>query len=125
MKQFKEYLFEIFDRLYPDQMSLYEMTNLSPKQTGLDQHIWISNKGKAKHGPRVKVSNISGKFESNDSFSVSVEHEPKHRADSVKVKAEQFEKIRDWVKLNHDFLHKVWHSDTMDSQDHMNGIQKL
>ena len=121
----KKIIREIYEILTPDQMTLWEMTNLRPKDTGLDQHIWMSGKGGAKHGPRVKVSNTPGKFDSNDSFSMSVDHEPVKRAGTVKIKPEHVEKIRDWIKLNHDHLHKCWHSDTMGSQDHLEGIKKL
>ena len=125
MTKLKQLYEAIYDIVAPDQMNLFEMTNLSPKHTGLDHHIWISSKGNAKHGPRVKVSNVPGKFASDDSFSMSVEHNPTHRAGSVKIKSEHAEKVKDWIRLNHDFLHKAWHSDTMDSEDHLNGVKKL
>ena len=115
----------IYDIISPDQMSLFEMTCLSPKHTGLEHHIWISGKSGAKHGPRIKVSNISGKFAENDSFSLSVSNDPVPRAGSVKIKKEHLDRIKDWVKLNQDFLHKAWHSDTMDSEDHLNGVKKI
>lgn len=125
MSKLKQLYEAIYDIVADDQMSLYEMTNLAPEQTGLEHHIFVSGKGGAKHGPRIKVSNKKGKFDWNDSYSMSVEHEPKHRAGTIKIPAEQHEKIRDWVKLNHDHLHKMWHSDTMDSQDHIDGVKKI
>lgn len=125
MSKLKQLYGAIYDIIAPDQMTLWEMTNLSPKHTGLDQHIWMSGKGHAKHGPRVKVSNVPNKFDDKDSFSISVDHEPQHRAGSIKIRKEHYEKIKDWIKMNHDFLHKAWHSDTMDSEDHLNGIKKL
>ena len=115
----------IYDIIAPDQMSLYEMTNLAKKHTGLDDHIFISGKGGAKHGPRIKVSNTLGKFDWDNSFSMSVEHEPKHRAGSVKIPKDRLDNIKDWIKLNHDHLHKMWHSDIMDSQDHIDGVKKI
>jgi hypothetical protein len=122
---FKEYIWETFDRMCPDQMTLYEMTCLSPKDTGLEHHIWMSSRGNTKHGPRVKISNVPGKFDSEDSFSMSVDHEPVHRAGKVKLKSEHVEKIKDWIKLNHDHLQQAWKSDTMDSRDHIDGVKKL
>lgn len=125
MNKLKQLYEAIYDIIAPDQMSLYEMTNLSPKHTGLDHHIWISSKGHAKHGPRVKVSNVPGKFDSENSFSMSVEHEPTHRAGTINIKKEHVEKVKDWIKLNHDFLHTAWKSEKMDSEDHLNGIKKI
>lgn len=81
-----------YDIVAPDQMSLWEMTNLSPKHTGLDYHVFMPGKGGAKLGPRIKVSNVPGKFSSNDTFSLSIEHEPQHRSGTIKIKPEHLEK---------------------------------
>lgn len=122
---FKEFVWEIHDRYSSDEMSLYEMTNLSKRQTGLEYNVFVSGKGGAKHGPRVKVSNKHGKFDFDDSFSLSVDHEPKHRSGTIRIPGEHVEAIKDWIRLNHDHLHKMWKSDTMDSEDHKDGLQKL
>lgn len=76
----------IYDIIAPDQNFLYEMKNLAPKHTGLDHYIRISARGNAKYGSRVKVSNVPGKFDYDDSFSVSVDHEPVYRTGKVGIR---------------------------------------
>ncbi len=125
MDKFSQLYEAIYNIIAPDQMSLYEMTNLASKHTGLDYPIFVSGKGGAKHGPRIKVSNTKGKFDFDDSFSMSIEHDPQKRAGQVKIPSDHVEKVKDWIRLNHDFLHKMWHSDTMDSEDHVNGLKKI
>jgi hypothetical protein len=39
---------------------LYEMANLYPKHTGLPMVIWVSERGRARHDVRVKVSTRHG-----------------------------------------------------------------
>ena len=124
MKKYKT-LAEELDKLLSDQMQLEEMTRVAPRDSGLDQHIWISSKGNAKHEARIKVSNIKGKFASDDNFSISVENEPSHKAGTTKIKPEDYQKIKDWIRLNKDHLNKVWNSDTMDSRDHLDGLSKI
>jgi hypothetical protein len=121
MGTFKKYL----EETTPDQMQLDEMTSVSSRYTGLGHFVWVSSKGGAKHGPRIKVSNTQGKFDTADNFSMSVSLEPEIRAGSCKLKTDDLESVKDWIRLNHEHLQKVWHSDTMDSGDHLEGIQKI
>ena len=51
---------------------LYEMANLSYQTTGVETVIFISAKGGAKHGCRVKVSNIPGKMAHEDTFTMTI-----------------------------------------------------
>ena len=121
MKSFRQLL----ESMIPDQMELFEMTAVPARLTGLQHHVWMSAKGNAKHGPRIKVSNTVGKFDADDNFSLSVEDNPQHRAGTIKLKTEELESVKDWVRLNKDHLIACWNSDTMDSSDHMDGIIKI
>lgn len=109
---------------------LLEMANYSSKSTGLSHHIYISSKHTMsgsinKHGPRIKVSNVSGKYAHDDNFVVTVHHEPKVIG-NCKLKPHEIDDIKDWVKLNHDHLRHVWeHGDEMDSNDVNLGFKKL
>jgi hypothetical protein len=38
-----------------ENQEMFEMSNLIPKNTGLRNVVWVSYKGKIKHGPRIKV----------------------------------------------------------------------
>jgi hypothetical protein len=121
VKSFKEYVESVME----DQMQLDEMTSVSSRNSGLSQHVWISAKGNAKHGARIKVSNTPGKFDTSDNFSLSVSREPEIRSGMCKLSSFELENVKDWVRLNHDHLLKVWVSDTMDSVDHIDGLGKL
>lgn len=115
----------ILDVILPDQMDIYEMVGVTKKDSGVDYHLWISRKGGAKHGPRVKVSNIPGKFDDKDNFSLSVEHEPQIRSGKSKIPNQHLDHIKDWIRLNHEHLHKVWHDDTMDGREQLDGLKRI
>ena len=40
---------------------LFEMVNLVPRLTGLPMTIWVSPRGNARHGPRIKVNMTHGR----------------------------------------------------------------
>lgn len=87
---------------------MIEMANLFPSVTGLKIAVWFGEVG-GQHGPRIKVSNIVGKFSSTDNFVISVSKDPKVLTPrSVKLKPNEIEDIFDWVKLNFDTLMEMW-----------------
>lgn len=102
---------------------LYEMANMQPRDTGLVSIVHIMHKGNCKHGPRVKVSNVAGTF-SEDNFTVTAEHHPRIIG-TCKLKTEHLESIKDWIKLNHDHIHKVWHhGDIMSPEEVGSGFRR-
>jgi|ERR1017187_4774054 hypothetical protein len=85
-----------------------EMANLPPADTGLNYMIWMGEVG-GQHGPRIKVSNVKGKFATNDNFVMSIAKEPINltpKFSTVSVKDE--EDVKDWIKLNYDVLMQLW-----------------
>ena len=87
-----------------------EMANLSSQDTGLSVVIWFGEVG-GQHGPRIKVSNVKGKFAANDNFVMSVEKSPRILTQkSVKLKKQELDDIIDWIKLNYDVLMKLWNA---------------
>lgn len=85
-----------------------EMANLFPATTGLGYAIWFGEVG-GQHGPRIKVSNIRGRFAQNDNFVISVDKNPRILTPrSVKLKPSEVEDIFDWVKLNYQKLMEMW-----------------
>lgn len=89
---------------------MMEMANLSSKDTGLAYVIWFGEVG-GHHGPRIKVSNVKGKFAVNDNFVISVDPEPRILTPrSRKISQSDVDDICDWIKLNYDVLHKLWHA---------------
>jgi hypothetical protein len=90
------------------QAPMIEMANLFPTDTGLQYAIWFGEVD-GQHGPRVKVSNIRGKFAASDNFVISVTREPKILTPkSVKINIDDQTDITDWIKLNYDDLMKMW-----------------
>lgn len=109
---------------------LLEMANVPTKYTGLQPTLMVSSKyahdGKeSKHGPRIKVSNIHGKYSPEDNFSLTVEDEPRVIG-RCKLKSEHLEDAKDWIRLNKEHLHKVWHTGhDMDPQELIDGFKKI
>lgn len=99
-------LLELEDQLLKAPM--LEMANLSPGDTGLSVVVWMGEIG-GQHGPRIKVSNIKGKFSINDNFVVSVDKEPMVLTPkSAKLKNSEIEDVKDWIKLNYSELIDLW-----------------
>lgn len=85
-----------------------EMANLYPSTTGLPVVVWFGEVG-GQHGPRIKVSNVPGRFDSQNCFVVNVSREPVILTPkSVRIKTSQIDDIIDWVKINYDDLMKLW-----------------
>jgi len=86
---------------------MMEMANLAPGDTGLSVVIWMGEVG-GQHGPRIKASNVKGKF-SSDNFVINIDKEPRVLTPkSVKLKESEIEDIKDWIKLNYDALMDLW-----------------
>ncbi len=87
---------------------MHEMVNLPPKNTGLPVVIWVGEVD-GQHGPRIKVSNIKGKFAANDNFVMNVDKDPQVMTPkSVKLKEGEVQDVKDWIKLNYDELMALW-----------------
>lgn len=90
------------------QASMNEMANLYPQKTGLHVVIWFGEVG-GQRGPRIKVSNSPGRFDTQNCFVMSVSKEPEVLTPkSVKIKAHELENVSDWLKLNYDVLMELW-----------------
>ena len=87
---------------------MMEMANLYPKETGLSTVIWLGEVG-GQHGPRIKVSNVPGKFAANDNFVISVSRNPVVLTPkSMKLNSRKLEDLLDWVILNYEVLMELW-----------------
>lgn len=74
-----------------------EMANISTDKTGLDVVIWLGIRPKS-HAPRIKVSNIIGKFSKNDCFSIRL-HDFTIDGD-CRIKSSDLDKIKDFISKN-------------------------
>lgn len=117
-------LLDSISYFYDDQY-LVEMANLQPVDTGMAYTVNVVSKGGAKHGPRVKVSNVPGRWAFDDNFSITLEPNPRVIG-NCKIKSYHLDDIKDWIKLNHDHIHKIWNdTGTMSINDVANGFTKL
>ena len=108
MKSFKDFVEELFDRRLAA-APIEEMASLHPKGTGLDYVVWFG-RVRGQHGPRIKVSNTRGRFNSDDCFVVSVEKTPKVLTPrAVRIPSVDLEDVLDWVSINYDLLMEMWH----------------
>jgi hypothetical protein len=91
-----------------DAQPSYEMANFDPDDTGLDTRIWISVKGHARHGPRLKVVTDDKKL-----LSVSLSQEPTVMAAPARYRfsAGSLRKVEAYIQLNLDTLLAYWHED--------------
>jgi len=119
MIKFKDWFILLENRL------VMEMANLQTIETGLVSIVFVSTRGKAKHGPRIKVSNIAGRMHPDDNFTVTVDPNPRVIG-KCKLKNSQLDDIIDWVILNRTHLEKIWREgDTMTGQELYGGFTKL
>ena len=91
-----------------DTQPSYEMANFDPDDTGLDTRIWISVKGHARHGPRLKVVTEDKKL-----LSVSLTRTPAIVAAPARYRLAQasLHKVEAFIRLNLDALLAYWHED--------------
>jgi hypothetical protein len=92
---------------------LFEMANLSPTLTGLPMIVWISERGRARHDARVKVSLVHGRRARPDrTASVSV----RPRVEVVagpELDRRDMELVRQWIDTNRDAIIAYWNGDLL------------
>ena len=92
---------------------LFEMANLSPTLTGLPMIVWISERGRARHDARVKVSLVHGRRARPDrTASVSVRPRVKMVA-GPEIDRRDLELVRQWIELNHEAIIAYWSGDLL------------
>jgi Domain of unknown function (DUF4160) len=92
---------------------LFEMANLSPALTGLPMVVWISERGRARHDVRVKVSLVHGRRASpSRTASVSVRPTVEIVA-GPEIGRHEMELVRQWIELNRDAIIAYWTGDLL------------
>ena len=90
---------------------LFEMANLSPTLTGLPMIVWISERGRARHDARVKVSLVHGRrVHPNRTASVSVR--PRVEA-GPELDCRDMELVRHWIEINQEAIIAYWNGDLL------------
>ncbi len=88
--------------------SPFEMANLRPHSTGLPMVIWVSEKGRSRHGPRIKVSRThSHRVDLTDTVSVSIGDVPEVVAGGD-LSADDFQRVATYIQLNQEPLLDYW-----------------
>ena len=87
---------------------MFEMANFSPDDTGIPYIMWMGEVG-VQHGPRIKVSNVKGKFAKDNNFVMSISKDPINLTPKYAgVSTDTIDDIKDWIKLNHETLMKLY-----------------
>jgi hypothetical protein len=97
--------------IHNEEMNLWEMANLSQKQTGLPVVIWVSQGMSLQHGPRVKVCN--GSKWSHDNATITIHDEIPRMIGDIGLTQDQFAKISEWIILNREALLQYWYGDLL------------
>ncbi len=102
--------------LFENPEILYEMSNLSPDETGLDFMVWASPKGGAKHSARIKVTHPPYGKHPIAVFSIS----PFEFVTGDNwLTGKQIDTLKIWVEINHQTLIDFWNDKiTMDLEFH-------
>ena len=88
----------------------FEMANLRPSSTGLPMTIWVSERGRARHGPRLKVSLQHGpKIDIRNTVSVTLEEPP--RVIGGELGTSDCEAIRHYLEINRQALLAFWNGE--------------
>lgn len=90
-----------------DNSTINEMANLSKESTALPVIIYVSDSRGVNHGPRIKCNTGYGRW-TGQSFTVTIEHEPRVLGKTGDVKSSDAQTIVDWVKVNYDALIEYW-----------------
>ena len=94
---------------------VFEMANLYPKHTGLPMVIWVSERGRAQHDVRIKVSMThSPRMNINNTAVVGVRHPASVLIGHLSAPDRQA--VLQWVALNEVALIDYWDG-TIDTVD--------
>lgn len=92
---------------------LFEMANLSPAITGLPMIVWISERGRARHDARVKVSLVHGRrVHPNRTASVSVRPTVEIVA-GPELDRREMDLVRQWIEINREAIIAYWNRDLL------------
>ncbi len=100
---------------------LFEMANLSPRDTGLSRRIWISvNARQQHHRPRLKVEGSDNNF-----YPIAIDDPIEFLADwAPGWSAPEFRDLQRFVTLNRHVLLDYWH-DRIDTREALERIHAI
>jgi hypothetical protein len=83
------------------ELDLYEMANLTSRNTGINNIIiWVGGNPE-RHAMRIKVSNIANKWSSSDSFTITLPYlDVVGKINKQLISSKKLSDIKSWIKLN-------------------------
>ena len=103
---------------------MWGMANLTPNETGLPMVVWVSEKGGAKHGPRIKVSTeLGAKIDPGSTVTVTIEDNPR-KIGSARLAAKHLTQVAEFIRKNSKVLIQYWER-KISTKDMMDKIEKL
>ena len=110
------------DRRDQEVDELYEMANLFPRTTGLPLTVWVSPRGRARHGARIKVSFTPGRMDIGHTAVVGIRPSP--RLIEGNLAPADLELVSQWIRLNETALMDFW-NETIDSVELGSRLKKI
>jgi hypothetical protein len=105
---------------------LFEMSNITPKTTGLPYVVWVSKGARMRHGPRVKAYASKGK-ERRDEIVVTIAEEPQvmRQPRRPRIPAENVHQLVAFVRQNREVLLRYWQDDEMGIEELLVGLRPV
>ncbi|MGE0257805.1 MAG: hypothetical protein AB7T18_03515 [Alphaproteobacteria bacterium] len=100
----------------------FEMANLRPERTGLPFVVFVSQRGGARHGVRIKLAR-SPRVRPAEMITVALRPAP--RVIRGRLDANEFALVRRWIEINTDVLVDYWNGDIAYTEDAMDALKKL
>lgn len=123
MLSFNDFLLEITDEINGE--NLHEMANLTDRWHGISGVVIWVGKANKRHGLRVKVSNIKGKYSETDNFVIQMPTLDYDNSQVSKWIVPKLEEIKDWIKLNQGVLYDYENGIIQDTGDFLEKIVKI
>ena len=100
----------------------FDIANLSLERTGLPFVVLISQKGRARHGVRIKLGRAA-KVRPSEMFTVVMRPAP--RLIRGRMSAQEFDAVRRWIELNGKVLIEYWNGDIEYTEDALAVIREI
>lgn len=102
---------------------IFEMTNLSPRMTGLPKSVWVSPRGNARHDVRIKVNMAHGRQMNIDNTAV-VAVRPSPRVVAGHLTSDDQRVVAEWTALNFQAVIDYW-DEKLDTDEFLESLKRL
>jgi hypothetical protein len=102
---------------------IFEMTNLSPRMTGLPMSVWASPRGNARHDVRIKVNMTHGRQMNIDNTAI-VAVRPSPRVVAGHLTTDDRRVVAEWTALNADAIIDYW-DEKLDTDQFLGRLKRL